>query len=38
MPGVVIIVAGPGIGRSVALRFARETMTVALIAGSRPSA
>jgi NAD(P)-dependent dehydrogenase (short-subunit alcohol dehydrogenase family) len=32
MPGAVIIGAGPGIGRSVALRFAREGMPVALIA------
>jgi NAD(P)-dependent dehydrogenase (short-subunit alcohol dehydrogenase family) len=31
MPGVVIIGAGPGVGRSVALRFAREAMPVALI-------
>jgi NAD(P)-dependent dehydrogenase (short-subunit alcohol dehydrogenase family) len=34
MPGAVIIGAGPGIGRSVALRFARESMPVALIARS----
>ncbi|WP_327711003.1 SDR family NAD(P)-dependent oxidoreductase [Streptomyces sp. NBC_00464] len=32
MPGVVIIGAGPGIGRSVARRFAREGMPVALVA------
>jgi len=32
MPGAVIIGAGPGIGRSVALRFAREGMPVALVA------
>ncbi len=32
MPGAVIIGAGPGIGRSVARRFAREGMPVALIA------
>src|SRR5215469_6471060 len=32
MPGAVIIGAGPGLGRSVALRFAREAMPVALIA------
>ena len=32
MPGAVVIGAGPGIGRSVALRFAREGMPVALIA------
>ncbi|MEV0615861.1 SDR family NAD(P)-dependent oxidoreductase [Nonomuraea sp. NPDC050404] len=31
MPGVVIIGAGPGIGRSVARRFARESLPVALI-------
>jgi NAD(P)-dependent dehydrogenase (short-subunit alcohol dehydrogenase family) len=35
MPGAVIIGAGPGIGRSVALRFARESMPVALIAAER---
>lgn len=34
MPGAVIIGAGPGIGRPVALRFARESMPVALIARS----
>jgi NAD(P)-dependent dehydrogenase (short-subunit alcohol dehydrogenase family) len=32
MPGTVIIGAGPGIGRAVARRFAREGMPVALIA------
>lgn len=32
MPGAVIIGVGPGIGRSVARRFAREAMPVALIA------
>lgn len=32
MPGAVIIGAGPGIGRSVARRFAAEGMAVALIA------
>lgn len=32
MPGAVIIGAGPGVGGSVALRFAREAMPVALIA------
>ncbi|MER5275168.1 SDR family NAD(P)-dependent oxidoreductase [Streptomyces sp. NPDC002809] len=32
MPGVVVIGAGPGIGRSVARRFAREGMPVALVA------
>ncbi|MGN9839679.1 SDR family NAD(P)-dependent oxidoreductase [Nonomuraea sp. H19] len=31
MPGAVIIGAGPGIGRSVARRFAREGLPVALI-------
>ncbi|KAB8192877.1 SDR family NAD(P)-dependent oxidoreductase [Nonomuraea phyllanthi] len=31
MPGAVIIGAGPGIGRSVARRFAREGMPVALL-------
>ncbi|MFF4614295.1 SDR family NAD(P)-dependent oxidoreductase [Nonomuraea jabiensis] len=31
MPGVVIIGAGPGIGRSVARRFAREGVPVALV-------
>ncbi|MGI5171339.1 SDR family NAD(P)-dependent oxidoreductase [Spirillospora sp. CA-253888] len=34
MPGAVIIGAGPGIGRSVALRFAREDLPVALVARS----
>jgi NAD(P)-dependent dehydrogenase (short-subunit alcohol dehydrogenase family) len=34
MPGVVVIGAGPGVGRSVALRFAREGMPAALIARS----
>jgi NADP-dependent 3-hydroxy acid dehydrogenase YdfG len=32
MPGAVIIGAGPGIGRSVARRFAREGLSIALIA------
>src|ERR1022692_3110306 len=32
MAGAVVIGAGPGIGRSVARRFARESMPVALIA------
>ncbi|RKS78731.1 NADP-dependent 3-hydroxy acid dehydrogenase YdfG [Actinomadura pelletieri DSM 43383] len=32
MPGAVVIGAGPGIGRSVALRFAREGLPVAVIA------
>jgi NAD(P)-dependent dehydrogenase (short-subunit alcohol dehydrogenase family) len=31
MPGAVVIGAGPGIGRSVALRFAREGLPIALI-------
>ncbi|GLW10768.1 oxidoreductase [Microtetraspora sp. NBRC 13810] len=34
MAGVVVIGAGPGIGRSVALRFAREGLPVALLARS----
>jgi len=34
MPGAVVIGAGPGIGQSVARRFAREGMPVALIARS----
>jgi NAD(P)-dependent dehydrogenase (short-subunit alcohol dehydrogenase family) len=32
MPSAVVIGAGPGIGRSVALRFAREGLAVALVA------
>lgn len=32
MPGAVVIGAGPGIGRSVARRFAREGLPVALVA------
>ena len=32
MPGAVIIGAGPGVGRSVALRFAREGLPIALVA------
>ena len=32
MPGAVILGAGPGVGRSVALRFAREGLPIALIA------
>jgi NAD(P)-dependent dehydrogenase (short-subunit alcohol dehydrogenase family) len=32
MPGAIVIGSGPGIGRSVARRFAREGMPVALIA------
>jgi NAD(P)-dependent dehydrogenase (short-subunit alcohol dehydrogenase family) len=35
MPGAVIIGAGPGIGQSVARRFAREGMPVALISRSQ---
>jgi NAD(P)-dependent dehydrogenase (short-subunit alcohol dehydrogenase family) len=35
MAGAVVIGAGPGIGRSVARRFAREAMPVALIARSQ---
>src|SRR5690349_4182333 len=31
MPGAVVIGAGPGIGRAVARRFAREGMPIALI-------
>lgn len=34
MPGAVIIGAGPGIGRSVARRFAREGLPIALVARS----
>jgi len=34
MPGVVIIGAGPGIGLSVARRFAREGLSIALVARS----
>ncbi|MFC4014844.1 SDR family NAD(P)-dependent oxidoreductase [Nonomuraea purpurea] len=37
MPGAVIIGAGPGIGRSVARRFAREGMPIALVARTRES-
>ena len=36
MPGAVIIGAGPGIGRAIAARFAREGMSVATIARSKP--
>lgn len=32
MPGIVVIGAGPGVSRAVAARFAKEGMTVALIA------
>jgi len=35
MPGAVVIGAGPGIGRSVARRFAREGLPVALVARRR---
>lgn len=35
MPGIVVIGAGPGIGASVARRFAREGFSVGLIARSR---
>ncbi|MCO5993495.1 SDR family NAD(P)-dependent oxidoreductase [Actinoallomurus rhizosphaericola] len=35
MPGAVIIGAGPGIGRAVARRFAREGLPVALVARSQ---
>ncbi|MFC3999344.1 SDR family NAD(P)-dependent oxidoreductase [Nocardiopsis sediminis] len=35
MPGAVVIGAGPGIGRAVAVRFAREGLPVALVARSR---
>ncbi|MER5977678.1 SDR family NAD(P)-dependent oxidoreductase [Streptomyces sp. NPDC001857] len=35
MPGAVIIGAGPGIGRAVACRFAREGLSVALVARTR---
>lgn len=35
MAGVVVIGAGPGIGRSVAVRFAREGLPVALLARTR---
>jgi NAD(P)-dependent dehydrogenase (short-subunit alcohol dehydrogenase family) len=35
MPGAVVIGAGPGIGRSVARRFAREGLPVALLARTR---
>jgi NAD(P)-dependent dehydrogenase (short-subunit alcohol dehydrogenase family) len=34
MPGAVIIGAGPGIGRSVARRFAREGLSIGLVARS----
>ncbi|MEV4757212.1 SDR family NAD(P)-dependent oxidoreductase [Micromonospora sp. NPDC049559] len=35
MPGVVVIGVGPGIGRSVGLRFARDGLPVALVARTR---
>jgi len=38
VPGTVIIGVGPGIGRSVSLRFAREGLPVALIARSGATA
>src|SRR5688572_26287512 len=34
MSGVIVVGAGPGIGRSVAVRFAREGLPVAVIARS----
>ena len=37
MPGAIVIGAGPGIGTSVARRFAREGMPVAVLARSRPT-
>lgn len=37
MPGAIVIGAGPGIGRSVALRFAREGMPVAVLARTEKS-
>lgn len=38
MPGVIIIGAGPGIGLSIAQRFAREGLPVGVIARSRATA
>jgi NAD(P)-dependent dehydrogenase (short-subunit alcohol dehydrogenase family) len=35
MPGAIVIGAGPGIGTSVARRFAREGMSIAVLARSR---
>ena len=35
MPGMIVIGAGPGIGLSVAKRFAREGLPVGVIARSR---
>jgi NAD(P)-dependent dehydrogenase (short-subunit alcohol dehydrogenase family) len=35
MPGVIIVGVGPGIGATVARRFAREGLVVGLIARSR---
>ncbi|MEV8636784.1 SDR family NAD(P)-dependent oxidoreductase [Streptosporangium sp. NPDC051023] len=38
MPGAVVIGAGPGIGRSVALRFAKEGLPVALVSRTEETA
>ncbi|MDT0318184.1 SDR family NAD(P)-dependent oxidoreductase [Streptomyces millisiae] len=38
MPGVIVIGAGPGIGRSVARRFAREGLPVAVLARTADTA
>jgi short-subunit dehydrogenase len=35
--GAVVLGAGPGIGRSVACRFARDGMPVTVVARSRPT-
>ena len=37
MPGAIVIGAGPGIGTSVAQRFAREGLPVSVLARSRPT-
>ena len=37
MPGAIVIGAGPGIGTSVAERFAREGLPVSVLARSRPT-
>jgi NAD(P)-dependent dehydrogenase (short-subunit alcohol dehydrogenase family) len=37
MPGAIVIGAGPGIGTSVARRFARDGLPVAVLARSRPT-
>ena len=37
MPGAIVIGAGPGIGTSVARRFAREGLAVTVLARSRPT-